>query len=214
MEGALPASPKRHIVIRLPHFIAVPTLLRCTDYVTTAPSYVMRALDDVENIRALPLPFSVPSLSIALYWHERFHRDAGHRWLAKRLPDSSPTSLPQPAAHGYASGDALPRVSGDSHAAPLCDRAHQSTRPIRSPLPTPLASFGYGNGPASVTEARARFENTNTPMAAYLDLARREQAEIVTPVAAESWPSNKTSGRISKPCCNHWRRRCGQAATR
>ena len=30
-------------------------------------------------------------------------------------------------------------------------------------------------------------------MAAYLDLARREHAEVVTPVAAESWPSNKAS---------------------
>jgi microcystin degradation protein MlrC len=62
-----------------------------------------------------------------------------------------------------------------------------------SPVPTPLASFGHGNGPAFGAAARARFENTNTPMAAYLDLARREGAEIVTPVAAESWPSNKAS---------------------
>jgi microcystin degradation protein MlrC len=62
-----------------------------------------------------------------------------------------------------------------------------------SPVPTPLTSFGHGNGPAFGAAARARFENTNTPMAAYLDLARREKAEIVTPVAAESWPSGKAS---------------------
>ncbi len=62
-----------------------------------------------------------------------------------------------------------------------------------SPLPTPLASFGHGEGPAFGSDARARFEGTNTPMAAYLDLARRESAEVVTPVAAESWPSNKAS---------------------
>ncbi len=62
-----------------------------------------------------------------------------------------------------------------------------------SPLPTPLASFGHGEGPAFGADARARFEGTNTPMAAYLDLARRENADVVTPVAAESWPSNKAS---------------------
>ena len=62
-----------------------------------------------------------------------------------------------------------------------------------SPIATPLTSFGHGNGPAFGAAARARFEGTNTPMAAYLDLARRERAEIVTPVAAESWPSNKAS---------------------
>ncbi len=62
-----------------------------------------------------------------------------------------------------------------------------------SPIATPLASFGHGEGPAFGEAARARFAGTNTPMAAYLDLARRENAEVVTPVAAESWPSNKAS---------------------
>ena len=62
-----------------------------------------------------------------------------------------------------------------------------------SPLATPLSSFGHGEGPAYGEEARARFERTNTPMAAYLDLARRENAQVVTPIAAEAWPSNKAS---------------------
>ena len=62
-----------------------------------------------------------------------------------------------------------------------------------SPIATPLASFGHGEGPAFGEAARARFEHTATPMAAYLDLARREGADVVTPVAAESWPSNKAS---------------------
>ena len=62
-----------------------------------------------------------------------------------------------------------------------------------SPLPTTLSSFGHGNGPASGAAARARFENTNTPLAAYLDIARREGADVVIPVAAESWPSGRAS---------------------
>jgi microcystin degradation protein MlrC len=62
-----------------------------------------------------------------------------------------------------------------------------------SPIDTPLSSFGHGEGPASGEKARARFEHTNTPLAAYLDLARRESAEIVIPIAAEAWPSNKAS---------------------
>jgi microcystin degradation protein MlrC len=62
-----------------------------------------------------------------------------------------------------------------------------------SPIPTPLSSFGHGNGPAFGDAARARFAGTNTPMGAYLDLAIGEGAEIVTPVAAEAWPSNKAS---------------------
>jgi microcystin degradation protein MlrC len=62
-----------------------------------------------------------------------------------------------------------------------------------SPIPTPLTAFGHGNGPAFGDAARARFTGTNTPMGAYLDLALRERAEVVTPVAAEAWPSNKAS---------------------
>ncbi len=62
-----------------------------------------------------------------------------------------------------------------------------------SPVPTPLASFGHGEGPALGDAARARFEGTNTPMAAYLDIARRENADVVTPIAAESWPSGKAT---------------------
>ncbi|HKW79497.1 MAG TPA: M81 family metallopeptidase [Casimicrobiaceae bacterium] len=62
-----------------------------------------------------------------------------------------------------------------------------------SPLATPLTAFGHGNGPAFGAAARARFAGTNTPMAAYLDLAAAEGADVVTPVAAEAWPSNRTS---------------------
>ena len=58
-----------------------------------------------------------------------------------------------------------------------------------SPIATPLSSFGHGEGPAFGRAAAERFRGTNTPLAAYLDLAARERAEIVTPVAAESWPS-------------------------
>jgi microcystin degradation protein MlrC len=62
-----------------------------------------------------------------------------------------------------------------------------------SPISTPLLAFGHGNGPAYGDAARARFAHTNTPMGAYLDIAQRERAQIVTPVAAEAWPSNKAS---------------------
>jgi microcystin degradation protein MlrC len=59
-----------------------------------------------------------------------------------------------------------------------------------SPIPTPLSAFGHGNGPCYGEDARAEFAGSNTPFAAFLDIARREGAEAVTPIAAESWPSN------------------------
>ncbi|HEY1459225.1 MAG TPA: M81 family metallopeptidase [Casimicrobiaceae bacterium] len=62
-----------------------------------------------------------------------------------------------------------------------------------SPIATPLKAFGHGNGPAFGDAARLRFTGTNTPMGAYLDIARKRGAEVVTPVAAEAWPSNKAT---------------------
>ncbi|MFN0163239.1 MAG: M81 family metallopeptidase [Burkholderiales bacterium] len=62
-----------------------------------------------------------------------------------------------------------------------------------SPIETPLERFGHGQGPAFGRDARLAFEGSATPMAAFIDIARREGAEIVTPVAAESWPSAAAS---------------------
>lgn len=59
-----------------------------------------------------------------------------------------------------------------------------------SPIATPLSAFGHGNGPSYGEDARQAFVGTNTPFAAFLDIARRESAEAITPIAAEAWPSN------------------------
>ena len=58
-----------------------------------------------------------------------------------------------------------------------------------SPIETPLERFGHGHGPAFGRAARDAFEGSATPMAAFIEIALREGAEIVTPVAAEAWPS-------------------------
>ena len=62
-----------------------------------------------------------------------------------------------------------------------------------SPIATPLEAFGHGRGPACGEEAKRLLAGTNSPFAAFLDVAAREGAEAVTPIAAESWPSNSAS---------------------
>lgn len=59
-----------------------------------------------------------------------------------------------------------------------------------SPVPTPLARFGRGDGaPRRGTEAIAAFRGTGTAAGAYLDLAEKEGADIAFPIAADAWPS-------------------------
>jgi microcystin degradation protein MlrC len=62
-----------------------------------------------------------------------------------------------------------------------------------SPIATPYAAFGHGNGPVYGEDANRALAGTNSPFAAFLDVAAGERAEVVTPVAAESWPSNRTA---------------------
>ena len=58
-----------------------------------------------------------------------------------------------------------------------------------SPVPTPLARFGNGPGPLYGDAAVRAYRGTGTGLGAYLDLAAREGAEIVLPIAAGSPPS-------------------------
>lgn len=57
-----------------------------------------------------------------------------------------------------------------------------------SPVPTPLERFG-SRGPYFGKDAYDAFKGTKTPMGAFIEIAHAEEAEIVTPVAAEAWPS-------------------------
>ncbi|HSK40473.1 MAG TPA: M81 family metallopeptidase [Arenibaculum sp.] len=57
-----------------------------------------------------------------------------------------------------------------------------------SPVPTPLSRFGNG-GPVFGAAAYEAYRATATPMGAFIDRCHRAGAEIVTPVAAEAWPS-------------------------
>ncbi|MGA8381018.1 MAG: M81 family metallopeptidase [Stellaceae bacterium] len=58
-----------------------------------------------------------------------------------------------------------------------------------SPVPTPLARFGHRPGPLYGEAAVSAYRGTGTGLGAYLDLAAREGAEIVLPVAAGAAPS-------------------------
>jgi microcystin degradation protein MlrC len=74
-----------------------------------------------------------------------------------------------------------------------------------SPVPTPFESF-VSNAAHYGEDAYNAFKGTNTPMAAFLDLAEKEGAEIVTPIAAETWPSGKVHAeayqRITDAICD------------
>ena len=80
-----------------------------------------------------------------------------------------------------------------------------------SPIRTPWEAFG-NNGPLIGHDAFEALRGTGVPMAAYLDLARKENAEIVTPVAAWANPSGPVDAgaydRICALICDAVRQGC------
>ena len=69
-----------------------------------------------------------------------------------------------------------------------------------SPVPTPWEAFGR-NGPAIGRGALETIEGARVPMAAFIDLARGERAEIVAPVAAWANPSGPVDGEAYDRIC-------------
>jgi microcystin degradation protein MlrC len=80
-----------------------------------------------------------------------------------------------------------------------------------SPIPTPWESFGDG-GPPLGRDALDAIAGTRLPMAAFLDLARNANAEVVTPIAAWANPSGPVDGvaydRMCGLICDAVRRGC------
>src|SRR3546814_18436791 len=72
-----------------------------------------------------------------------------------------------------------------------------------SPVPTPLSDFGRvgpTDGPARGSEALQAYRGTNNPVAAYIDLAAEERAELTFAIAANAHPSEPAGAEVVKIC--------------
>ena len=69
------------VVLRIPHFLAVPTLVAQSDLVATVPRQLALAAAANHPIRILEHPLRLPAYGVNQFWHERLNADLGHRWL-------------------------------------------------------------------------------------------------------------------------------------
>ncbi len=70
-----------NVMLRVPSFIAGAIVAAETDGITTLPANLARRLAGPLGLLAFDPPVALPRIEIAQFWHERFHRDVGHRWL-------------------------------------------------------------------------------------------------------------------------------------
>lgn len=73
--------PPTNILLQVPSFVAGAVVAAETDGVATLPTHLVDRLAGSLDLVSFDTPVALPRIEIAQYWHERYHRDAGHRWL-------------------------------------------------------------------------------------------------------------------------------------
>lgn len=73
----------RRVVMSLPHFLFIPTLLARSDMVAMLPSRMLGEL--LGSLRTCPVPLELPGYDMVMVWHERTHLDPAHSWLREQV---------------------------------------------------------------------------------------------------------------------------------
>jgi DNA-binding transcriptional LysR family regulator len=80
----------RRVVATIPHYIALPALIRGTDLIGHTRLRLVKLLRSSSNLVVFPIParIRVPELSFEEIWHARYEDDPGHRWLRDLIIDA------------------------------------------------------------------------------------------------------------------------------
>jgi DNA-binding transcriptional LysR family regulator len=69
------------IAIASHDYLAVPHIVARTNLIATVPERLVEPLLKRIAIRKLECPITLPRLSVRLFWHDRTHRSALHKWF-------------------------------------------------------------------------------------------------------------------------------------
>jgi DNA-binding transcriptional LysR family regulator len=78
LESAIPAE---NIICRVPIFIAAAVIAKHTNAIATLPMSIATVLAEDLNLDIIKPPIKLPKIDIYQYWHSRFHREPGNRWI-------------------------------------------------------------------------------------------------------------------------------------
>ncbi|BBP78709.1 LysR family transcriptional regulator [Pseudomonas gingeri NCPPB 3146 = LMG 5327] len=85
---------KRHVVLSVPQYSALPALLAGTDLIAGLPDYTALAMAASGALFAEPLPFKAPTLDLSMVWLGIVDTDPAERWLRSRLEKFMSDRLP------------------------------------------------------------------------------------------------------------------------
>lgn len=79
---------QERLKLTVPHITAIPPILQATDLVLTTTRGFADTYARMAPLRWLPLPFAIPAVEVAIFWHEKKQNDVASKWLRNFLRDS------------------------------------------------------------------------------------------------------------------------------
>lgn len=85
-RAAFALHRKLRVAVRVQGALALAHAVVNSDLLATVPERFARSLAEKLKLQSVRLPLpNVPDVRIALYWHERTHKDPAHRWFREKL---------------------------------------------------------------------------------------------------------------------------------
>lgn len=72
---------ERDVVLLLPGFLGLGTIVQTTDLVATLPRHIGETLAQTGDLAVHSCPVPVDGFAVRQHWHARYHHEAGNRWL-------------------------------------------------------------------------------------------------------------------------------------
>jgi len=93
---ALRHRPDGSVRLEVPHILALPPILAASDLVATLTLTTVRHMFPEPHFITKPLPFRSASMDVMQFWHSRYHRDAGAKWLRQQIARHFGGHMPEP----------------------------------------------------------------------------------------------------------------------
>lgn len=75
----------RQVAVGTSGFLAAGWAVARSDAVLTAPAKLIQGFEEYLPIRSFEVPFELSQITIVQVWHERQHRDPGHKWFREHF---------------------------------------------------------------------------------------------------------------------------------
>jgi DNA-binding transcriptional LysR family regulator len=72
---------RQQIKVRIPQYLSAPHFVISSDLLWCVPKVLAHTLACYFPLVIKELPQPLPEFEIALYWHDRYHRDPANKWL-------------------------------------------------------------------------------------------------------------------------------------